>query len=349
MNNPIIIALDGMGGDKAPAIVVEGASIAANKLVNVNFQLYGMQDTLAPIVKLFPNLEERLTIINTEDVVNSEDKPSQAIRRGRKSSMGWAIQAVKDGEADAAVSAGNTGALMAMSKIMLRMLPGIDRPALSSLVPTIKNDCIMLDLGANVECSAENLVQFAIMGAAKARIVLGLPNPKVGLVNIGTEELKGYETIRMADKILKSSSLPMDYLGFVESDGIGHGGVDVFVFDGFTGNVAIKAVEGAAKMIGTLLKESFLSSISSKMGYLLAKSGLKHLKDHMDPNNHNGAILLGLNGLVVKSHGGATADGFCSAIQVAYDTAKKDLCNLICNDLERFGEEYKNNQEEGHQ
>lgn len=346
MAKPIIIALDGMGGDDAPDVIVEGASIAATKLPDVNFLLFGQEEVLEPLLKPYPNLEGRLRLIHTDDVIKSEDKPSQAMRRGRKSSMGLAIQAVKGGDADVAVSAGNTGALMALSKIMLRMLPGIDRPALSSLVPTVKDDCIMLDLGANVECSAENLVQFAIMGAAKARVVLGLDNPRVGLVNIGTEELKGHDTIRMADQILKVSSIPMDYMGFVESDGLGKGNVDVFVFDGFTGNVAIKAIEGVAKMIGTLLKESFSSSMLSKGGYLLAKSGLNHLKNHMDPNNHNGAILLGLNGLVVKSHGSTTAEGFYAAIKVANDTAQQDLCNLISQDLENFGDEHSKDLEE---
>lgn len=325
-----------MGGDDAPEVIVEGISLAAQQYPEVDFLLFGKQELIEPLISRHGGLSDRVNLVHSDEVILGTDKPSQALRRGRSSSMGLAIQAVADGEAQVAVSAGNTGALMALAKFGLRTLPGIERPALGSLMPTNVGESIMLDLGANVECSDRNLVQFAVMGAAFARTVLGAERPSVALLNIGVEELKGSDTIRSAGAILKEVDLPMEFAGFTEGNRISTGELDVIVTDGFTGNVALKTAEGTANFIVGLLKEAFQSSLLSKLGYLLARRGLGRLKDQLDPNNHNGAVFLGLNGLVVKSHGGATATGFSKAIRLAIDMAKEDLCNLISNDLKNF-------------
>lgn len=336
MKRKNIFSLDAMGGDVGPKVVIEGASIARERLPDAKFLIFGDEAQIAPLVTKYPLLKESCEIRHTDKIVTAEDKPGQALRRGRQSSMGLAIQAVKDGDAGAAVSAGNTGALMAMAKFMLRTMPGIDRPALASLLPTSCGESIMLDLGANVECSDKNLIQFAIMGAAFARTVLGLANPSVALLNVGVEELKGNETIKNADRMLRDTNLPMDYIGFTEGHGLANGAVDVVVTDGFTGNVALKTAEGTARMIAGMLKAALSDSMMSKIGYLFAKPALMGLKDHLDPNNHNGAVFMGLNGLVIKSHGGASAAGFASAIGVAADMASNDLAGKISKDLKRF-------------
>lgn len=336
MKRKNIFSLDAMGGDVGPKVVIEGASIARERLPDAKFLIFGDEAQIAPLVTKYPLLKESCEIRHTDKIVTAEDKPGQALRRGRQSSMGLAIQAVKDGDAGAAVSAGNTGALMAMAKFMLRTMPGIDRPALASLLPTSCGESIMLDLGANVECSDKNLIQFAIMGAAFARTVLGLANPSVALLNVGVEELKGNETIKNADRMLRDTNLPMDYIGFTEGHGLANGDVDVVVTDGFTGNVALKTAEGTARMIAGMLKAALSDSMMSKIGYLFAKPALMGLKDHLDPNNHNGAVFMGLNGLVIKSHGGASAAGFASAIGVAADMASNDLAGKISKDLKRF-------------
>lgn len=325
-----------MGGDDAPRIVIEGASIARERLPDVRFLIYGDETQIAPLVTKFPLLKESCEIRHTDKMISAEAKPGQALRRGRDSSMGLTIQSLKDGEACAAVSAGNTGALMAMAKFMLRTMPGIDRPALASLLPTSQGESIMLDLGANVECSENNLVQFAIMGAAFARTVLGLSHPSVALLNVGVEELKGNEIIKHADRLLKDAALPMDYVGFTEGHGLANGDVDVVVTDGFTGNVALKTAEGTARMIAGMMRSALSDSLMSKIGYLFAKPALMGLKNHLDPNNHNGAVFMGLNGLVIKSHGSASASGYASAIGVAADMASNDLAGRITKDLKRF-------------
>jgi phosphate acyltransferase len=272
-------------------------------------------------------------------VVAGTDKPSQAIRQSRGSSMGLAIQAVKDGQAGAAVSAGNTGALMAMAKLALRTLPGIDRPALTAFLPTLgDNDVVMLDLGANTECDARNLVQFAIMGAAYASIVLDLERPRVRLLNIGTEDLKGTDEIRDAAASLRGmTNLPLRFDGFIEGDKIGSGDADVIVSEGFAGNIALKTAEGTARFVTDVLRRAFTSSIRSKAGFLLSKPALHLLKVHLDPNNHNGAVFLGLNGVVVKSHGGADEKGIANAVHVAARLIEEDLSARIAEDLARVG------------
>jgi phosphate acyltransferase len=329
----LIIALDAMGGDDAPGVVVEGAALARVRHPEVEYFFYGDEAVLKPMLAQHAALDAVSTIVHTDNVISPDMKAGQALRQGRTSSMGMAVTAVKEGEASAAVSGGNTGALMALSKFILRTMPGIDRPALVALLPTIRGESAVLDLGANVECSAENLVQFAIMGAAYTRLALGLSRPKVGLLNIGSEDLKGHDTIRLAAEQLRQADLPYEFIGFVEGDDIGAGTADVVVSDGFTGNIALKTMEGTAVLIMALLRKAFANSLLSKLGYLLAKGGLQSLRNHMDPNTHNGGMMLGLNGLVIKSHGGANASGFASAIDVAIELANGNLQERIAVDL----------------
>jgi len=337
VTNSVTIAIDGMGGDHAPDVVIDGMRQARELFPKTKFQIYGQESLIKGRLDAVKALHNITDIIHTDEVVLGDDKPGQVLRRGRASSMGLAVQAVKSGDADVAVSGGNTGGLMALAKFILRTMPGIDRPALISPLPTLRGESVMLDLGANIECSAENLVQFAIMGAAYARAVLGLPKPTVGLLNVGVEELKGHEQLKNAAAILQAASnLPLSYQGFVEGDSIGKGDVDVVVTDGFTGNVALKTIEGTARFITELLKNAFTSSLRTKLGYTLAKSGLGSLREHLNPNNHNGGMLLGLNGLVVKSHGGADADGFASAITTAIDLVNGKLIEAIAEDLQNL-------------
>ncbi len=330
-----IIALDAMGGDIGPNIVVPAAEQARLLHPQVRFQFYGNKAEIEPLLAQFPKLQAASTIIHTDEVVLGTDKPSQALRRSRTSSMGLAISAVKDGKAHAAVSAGNTGAMMAIAKFALRTMSGIDRPALASLLPTVRAECVMLDLGANTECSADNLVEFAVMGAAFARTVLGLKKPKVALLNIGVEEMKGTEALRdAANRLRESKDLALEFVGFVEGDKIGSGDVDVVVTDGFSGNIALKTAEGTAKLVASLLRQAFQASLWTKIGYLFSRTALSSLRNHLDPNNHNGAVFLGLNGLVVKSHGGASAAGFANAIGVALDLIADNLGGRIADDIE---------------
>lgn len=337
MPDSLTIALDAMGGDQAPDIVIEGASLAVTRHPDTEFRIYGDEAIIRPLLDQHAALSAVSTIVHTDNAISGDMKPSQALRSGRSSSMGMAITAVKEGEASAAVSAGNTGALLALSKFILRMMPGIDRPALVALMPTRDGETAMLDLGANVECSDENLVQFAVMGAAYVRLVQGLSRPKVGLLNIGSEELKGHESIRLAADRLRDADLSYEFVGFVEGDDIGFGKADVVVADGFTGNIALKTVEGTAKLILELFQRAFRNSLLSKLGYLLARRALRTLRDHLDPNTHNGGMMLGLNGLVIKSHGGANAAGYASAIDVAIELAKGNLQERIAADLAALG------------
>jgi len=335
--NRITIAVDAMGGDLAPNMVIEGIALARTLYPNTKFIVFGDSIQIQPFMDKFPELKAASEVIHTDEFVSSQMKPSQALRRGRRSSMGLAIQAVKDDVADVAISAGNTGALMALSKFMLRTMPGIDRPALIAPMPTLRGESVMLDLGANVECDSNNLIQFAIMGAAYVRTVLGQSRPSVALLNVGVEDLKGKDSIKAAADVLKESRhLPLNFVGFVEGNDIALGEVDVVVTDGFTGNVALKTAEGTARLVTDLLGRAFKSSFMTKLGYLLSRPGLRSLKDHLDPNNHNGGVFLGLNGLVMKSHGGANAKGFSSAVASAIDMAENDLVRLIGENLQEI-------------
>ena len=272
-------------------------------------------------------------IVHTNDYIDSNEKPSVAVRKGKNSSMGMAIQLVKSGEADAVVSAGNTGALMAMSKIFLRPMDGITRPAIAAYFPTITGESCMLDLGANIECDAKNLVQFAFMGQAFANIVMGIKNPSISLLNVGEEEQKGLDYIREASKILTSLKEQINYRGFIEGDKIAQGLSDVIISDGFSGNVSLKTAEGTALLVTSYLKKALSSSLSSKIGYLFAKKAINNFRLQMDPRKYNGAVFLGLNGIAVKSHGGTDSFGFANAIGVAVDMVRY---NFILNLKDKF-------------
>ncbi len=334
MTEQIVIALDAMGGDAAPDCVVGGAALARRQLPHVRFLLYGDSARLEPLVRKHAGLADCVEIRHTDQVVKGDDKPSTALRNARESSMRKAIDAVKEGDAAAAVSAGNTGALMAMSKFVLRTLNGIDRPAMISAVPTAKGRSCLLDLGANVQCSADNLVQFAVMGEVFARTVLGVEKPTIGLINIGIEEIKGNEAVKEAAAILRETTLPIEFVGYIEGNDVAEGVVNVAVTDGFTGNVGLKFAEGTAKLISRYLRESFRSSWRARMGYLLARPALSLLRERTDPRRYNGAIMCGLNGIVVKSHGGTDALGFSNAIAVAVDMAANGFMDKMREDFE---------------
>ena len=333
MSTRLTLSLDAMGGDNAPEMVVEGVAIARAKIPHVDFLLFGDERQLVPLLEEHPELKAFCQIRHTEDVVSNDEKAGVALRSGRNSSMRLAINAVADGEAAGVVSAGNTGALMAMAKFVLKTLPGIDRPAIAKNFPTLRGESLILDLGANVTCSADNLVQFAVMGEAYARKNFGIDKPSIGILNVGSEELKGHESVQQAFNVLQNIDLPIKFHGFVEGDDIAKGTVDVVVTDGFTGNIALKTAEGTAKMIGAFLKEALLSTTMSKIGALLAKPALDGLRKRFDPRLHNGAMFLGLNGICVKSHGGADGLGFANALEVAVDLVSDNLNDAIKEEM----------------
>jgi glycerol-3-phosphate acyltransferase PlsX len=338
VSDGITIALDAMGGDGAPAIVLKGAEIALQRHPGVRYLLFGAEEVVRPLLAKLPALSEAATMFHTSEVVAADAKPSLALRAGRQSSMRLAIDAVAEGRADGVVSAGNTGALMAMAKIALKMLPGIDRPAIASFFPTQRGETVMLDLGANIECDAENLVQFALMGDVFARTVLGLVEPTVGLLNVGAEDLKGNDAVREASARLRMTMTPIRFYGFVEGDDITAGTVDVVVTDGFTGNVAVKTAEGTAKLFGEFLEAAFRHSLMARIGYIFARRALRNLRLRSDPRRYNGAMFLGLNGIAVKSHGSADAFGFANAIGVAIDLKVNGFLDKIRVDLARLSE-----------
>ncbi|MDD3799051.1 MAG: phosphate acyltransferase PlsX [Novosphingobium sp.] len=333
------IAIDAMGGDDGVRVMVEGAALARRRHDRFKFLLVGDEARIKRALEKHPNMHAASEILHAEDVVSGEEKPTQALRRAKTTSMGLAINAVKQGHAGAAVSAGNTGALMAMAKLALRTMPGIDRPALAARIPTLgDNDVIMLDLGANTECDARNLVQFAVMGAAYSRIITGMDAPRVRLLNIGTEEIKGTDQLQQATaRLREAKGLSLQFEGFVEADKITRGDVEVVVTDGFSGNIALKAIEGAARFVGDLLKRSFTSSLRSKFGFLISRPATELIRHHLDPNNHNGAVFLGLNGIVVKSHGSASAAGVANAVAVTARLLEENLTERISADLAELG------------
>lgn len=333
------IAIDAMGGDEGVRVMIEGAALARRRHDRFKFLLFGDESRIKNALETHPGMSGASEIIHCDDVISGDEKPSVALRRSKTTSMGRAVNAVKQGDAGAAVSAGNTGALMAISKLALRTMPGIDRPALAAIMPTLgDNDVVMLDLGANTEADARNLVQFAVMGAAYSRILTGRDHPRVRLLNIGTEEIKGTDALRIAAGQLQAAQgLAMSFDGFVESDKINRGEVDVVVTDGFSGNIALKAIEGTARFVTDLLRNAFSSSIRSKVGFLVSRPATELLRHHLDPNNHNGAVFLGLNGVVVKSHGSANAKGVANAVEVAARLLEDDLTNRIAQDLGALG------------
>jgi len=331
------IALDAMGGDHAPMSVVEGAALALRKRPDLRFQFFGDESQIAPLLSRHPALEAVSEVIHCDHKVADDAKPSSALRQSKGSSMRTAIEAVHEGKAEAVVSAGNTGALMAIAKLVLKTLPGISRPAAASLFPTRDGQVVMLDLGANLECSAEELFQFAIMGDAYARAVLGLEYPRIGLLNVGEEENKGHPEIREAARMIRESDFDLNFYGFVEGNNVPQGLVDVVVSDGFSGNIMLKTAEGTARLVRDFQREAFNSNWVTRFSYLLAYQTMKILRKRLDPRRYNGAMFLGLNGVVVKSHGGADEYAFYFAILTAVDLAKHRTNQRIIDELKLSG------------
>jgi phosphate acyltransferase len=337
MGSPITIALDAMGGDFGPSVVIPAAALSLIRHPETHYIIFGREPDILEQMTAHSPLASVSRIVHTDVAVSMEDKPSQALRHGRwKSSMWLALQAVKNGEAQAAVSAGNTGALMAMAKFCLRTLPGIERPAIAALWPTLSSESVVLDVGANVGADARSLVDCAGMGAALARALFQVEKPTVGLLNIGVEEIKGLDEVKAAAAALRNASLPIEYKGFIEGDDLGKGLVDVVVTEGFSGNIALKTAEGTAKQIGAYLRAAMNRSFLARIGAILAQGAFLALRAKMDTRKMNGGIFLGLNGLVIKSHGGADSVGFASAIDLGYDMAASGLVASIGRDVERF-------------
>src|SRR5689334_10278532 len=337
MGAPVTIALDAMGGDHGPGVVIPAASIALVRHPDMRFLFVGDTARIEPVLADHPALAANAKIIHTDVAVAMDAKPSQALRKGRwRSSMWLALEAVKYGLAEAAVSAVNTGALMAMAKFCLKTLEGVDRPAIAAIWPTVEAECIVLDVGANVGADSRQLVEFALMGAGMARALFGLVTPSVGLLNIGVEEIKGLDQIREAASVLREAPLPIRYHGFVEGDDVGQGVVDVVVTDGYTGNIALKTAEGTAKQIGEYLRAAMGRSLLARLGAVLAQGAFRALREKLDPRQLNGGIFLGLNGIVIKSHGGTDATGFASAIDLAYDMASNGLVKRLASDVAGF-------------
>ncbi|MGI3167703.1 phosphate acyltransferase PlsX [Pseudooceanicola sp. C21-150M6] len=329
----IIISVDAMGGDRGPGAVVGGISRSAKKNPDIGFILHGPEAQLKKLVMRRKHLRGRCEIRDAQSVVEMTDKPSQVMRHGKGTSMWSCLESVRDGEATVAVSCGNTGALMALSMIRLRKLPGVNRPAIAVLWPSrsASGFNVMLDVGADVRADEEDLLQFAQMGASYARNGMGLDRPRIGLLNVGTEENKGRAELKAAHDLIEKAApgAGFDFVGFVEGGDIPGDTCDVIVTDGFTGNVAIKTGEGTAKLIGDLLKEAFQYSPLSRIAALLALTSLRRLQKRIDPRRVNGGVFLGLNGTVVKSHGSADATGVAAAVKLAFQLAQQDLTNKI--------------------
>jgi len=344
LRDGVVISLDGMGGDNAPEIVVEGAYLSSQRYPDSKFIIFGDENKIRPLVDRYKGFSAVCEVVHTPDKILSEDKPSQALRAGRNSSMRLAINAVDEGRADCIVSAGNTGALMAISKFVLKVLPGVTRPAIATYLPTRKPNkkVVMLDLGANVECTPKMLLEFGVLGEVFSREVLNVAKPKIGLLNIGSEALKGNQTVQDAALLFEQADcLSGEYIGFVEGDDIGRGEVDVIVTDGFTGNVALKTIEGTAKLISGMIKDTFKSSWLMKFatwlfipGLLVSLPALLMTKRRIDPRYYNGASLMGLKGLCIKSHGGTDSVGFANAIEVAINMARTDFNKKVASELE---------------
>jgi phosphate acyltransferase len=341
MPENVRIALDAMGGDHGAPIVVAGADISRERHPDTEFVMVGSQPMLERLLAARPALRAATRIVHTDVAVRMDDKPSQALRHGRwKSSMWMAIDAVKKADADVAISAGNTGALMAMAKFHLRTMVGIGRPAIAALWPTLRGESIVLDVGATIGADAKHLVDLAVMGSAMARVLFDLERPTVGLLNIGVEEVKGLEEVRQASVILREAKHPdLDYIGFVEGDDIGKGAVDVVVTEGFVGNIALKTAEGTAKQLAEYLRSAMSRTLSARIGYLFARKAFAALREKMDPSRLNGGVFLGLNGLVIKSHGGTDAEGFAAAIDVGYDMVRYKVRARISEMLGQYAAE----------
>ena len=332
MTRALTVSIDAMGGDAGPGIVVSALLRTLQRHTSVQFLLHGDEAQLNPLLAKHGKLKSRTTVRHTTGRVAMEDKPSHVLRRGRDTSMWHAIESLKQGEADVAVSAGNTGALMAVSMFGLGIVEGISRPAIATIWPTLKGQTIVLDVGANVEASDEQLVDFAVMGEAFAHVIFGLERPTVGILNVGSEEQKGNDAVKGAAQILRNSNLPMAFHGFVEGNDIAKGTVDVVVTDGFTGNIALKTAEGTARLIGAYMRQSLKRSLLGRVGAVIASGALKTLRRKLDPRANAGGIFLGLNGIVVKCHGGADAISFASAMDMAIDMANSNINARITAD-----------------
>ena len=332
MARALTVSIDAMGGDAGPGIVVSALVRALQRHTHVQFILHGDEAQLLDLVNKHSKLQGRVSVRHAPGRVAMEDKPSHVLRRGRDTSMWHAIESVKQGEADVAISAGNTGALMAVSMFGLGIVEGISRPAIATIWPTLKGQTIVLDVGANVVATDEQLVDFAVMGEAFAHVMFGLERPTVGILNVGSEEQKGNDAVKGAAQILRNSNLPMAFHGFVEGNDIAKGTVDVVVTDGFTGNIALKTAEGTARLIGAYMRQSLKRSVLGRIGAVVASGALKTLRRKLDPRANAGGIFLGLNGIVVKSHGGADAISFASAMDMAIDMAKANINARITAD-----------------
>jgi glycerol-3-phosphate acyltransferase PlsX len=338
MPQKVRIALDAMGGDIGASVVVPGAAISLSRHPDTEFLLFGDSAQIEKQLAAHPALKAVSRVIHTDVAVGMHEKPVQALRRTRKKSSMWlAIDAVKNGEADVAVSAGETGALMAMGRICLQMLDGIARPAIAAIWPTMRGDSVILDVGATIGGDAQHLKTLAVMGSAMARVLFDLDRPTVGLLNIGVEEVKGLEPVREAGRILREAKLPdFDYIGFIEGTTIGEGTVDVVVSEGFAGNIALKAAEGTARQFAQYLRNAMDRTLRGRLGYLLARDAFAMLRDKMDPRKSNGGVFLGLNGIVIKSHGGTDAEGFASAVDLGYDMVRYELLAKIKQTLDHY-------------
>ena len=327
-----------MGGDHGPGVVVPALAMVAVRRPDISFIVYGHEEAVRPELDRFPALAGKSEFVHCDVAVKMDDKPSQALRHGRwKSSMWKAIEAVKSGSSEACVSAGNTGALMAMSKFCLHTMATIDRPAIAAIWPTLRGESVVLDVGATIGADAHQLIDFAILGTGMARAVFDIERPTVGLLNVGVEEIKGQEEVKEAGRMLREANMAsMTYHGFVEGDDIGKGTVDVVVTEGFSGNIALKTAEGTARQIGGYLRAAMERTLMARIGYLFARGAFNALREKMDVSRANGGVFLGLNGIVVKSHGGADSEGFAAAVELAYDMVRNQLLDRIEADLDLF-------------
>jgi glycerol-3-phosphate acyltransferase PlsX len=334
----IRISVDAMGGDNGPEVAIHGAALALAERKNIQYVFHGREAELIPLLDKYPELKPVSRIIHSDNVIAMDEKPSQALRKGRGNSSMWAaLQSVKDGEADVAVSGGNTGALMAMATFCLRPIEGISRPAIAAIWPTLRADIVVLDVGATIGGDAKQLVDFSILGAALARALFDQEAPTIGLLNVGTEEVKGHDEVKdAADVLRRASGEGFIYQGFVEGDDIGKGTVDGVVTEGFTGNLALKTAEGTARQVGTYMRQALRADIFSMLGALLAGRAFGAIRRKMDPRNINGGVFLGLNGIVIKSHGGTDEVGYKSALGLAYEMARARLIDKIADGMRRF-------------
>lgn len=334
-DNHLVISVDAMGGDNSPRVVIEGLAIAAKENKDIHFLVFGDEDRVQEEINHFPFLRSVCEIRHSPEMVHNEDKPSQVIRN-KNTSMYQAIDAVRQGEAQAVVSAGNTGALMAISKMLLKTIQKIHRPAIVSIMPHRFGKYVMLDLGANTECSAVNLAEFAVMGNVLAKHALGIDRPRIALLNIGAEEMKGKEEIRHAAQMIRNSTMDIDFIGYIEPHEIPFGKADVIVADGFTGNVALKSIEGTAKLIRVMIKDAIHNSFLAKIGLPFMYFAAKSISKTMNPKLYNGAMFVGLNGLSVKSHGGTDSFGFSVAINNAATLVRQNFVSTIKEELEHI-------------